>query len=265
VHSKPKHYLYRILIETDSKSRISRAFNLGMLILIILNVIAVTLSTIESLYEPNKLVFEVFEILSIFIFSIEYIARMWVCTLDKEYSSPVLGRIRFALRPMQMIDLLAILPFFLPFLGVDLRFIRAVRLFRVFRILKLGRYSEALSGLTRVIRTKKEELYITIFAGLILLLLSSSLMYIIENAAQPDKFQSIPDAMWWAVSTLTTVGYGDVYPITPMGKMLGSFIAILGIGLFALPAGIISSGFAAEIQKKHTGVKVCPHCGKPLG
>src|SRR5699024_5399228 len=119
-----------------------------------------------------------------------------------------------ALQPLQIIDLLAFLPFYLPFIGLDLRFIRVVRLFRLFRLLKMGRYSHSLTTLINVIRSKKEELFITLFAGLILLVMASSTMYLVEHQAQPDVFSSIPDAMWWGVVTLTTVGYGDVYPVT---------------------------------------------------
>ena len=176
----------------------------------------------------------------------------------------MLGRIRFALQPLQIIDLLAILPFYLPFIGIDLRFLRAVQLFRLFRLLKMGRYSQSLTTLTNVIKSKKEELSITLFAGFILLIIASSLIYLVENEAQPEAFHSIPNSMWWGVVTLTTVGYGDVYPKTALGKIIGACIALLGIGLFALPAGIIASGFASEIQKKETEIKVCPHCGKKI-
>jgi len=112
---------------------------------------------------------------------------------------------------------------------------------------------------------KKEELLIAIFSVLVLLVFSSSLMYFVEHEAQHDKFASIPAAMWWGISTLTTIGYGDMYPITPLGKVLGGVIALLGIGLFALPAGILASGFAAEIQRKEGKEQSCPHCGKAIG
>ena len=113
-----------------------------------------------------------------------------------------------------------------------------------------------------VIRAKKEELLISVFVMVILLVFCSSLMYIIENEAQPEAFPSIPSAMWWGVTTLTTVSYGDVYPITILGKFLGAIIALLGIGMFALPTGILASGFAEEIQKKGKEMIICPHCGK---
>jgi voltage-gated potassium channel len=163
-----------------------------------------------------------------------------------------------------LIDLLSILPFYLPLHGLDLRIIRAVRLFRLFRLFKVGRYPQSLNRLANVIKSKKEELVITLFSAIVLLIIASSLMYFIEKEAQPDVFGSIPDAMWWGAVTLTTVGYGDVYPVTLLGKFISASIAVLGIGLFALPAGIIASGFASELQKEKHEKIICPHCGKNI-
>jgi len=243
---------------------VNKAYNIAMLILIALNVLAVILETVPGLFQSYKLYFDVFEVFSVFVFTVEYVVRLWVCTEDPKYRSPVMGRIRYALEPLALVDLFSFLPFYLPFVSVDLRFIRAVRLIRLFRVLKMGRYSESLNTLTRVIKAKKEELAVTLYAGLILLVIASSFMYLIEHEAQPEVFSSIPDAMWWGAVTLTTVGYGDVYPKTMLGKMLGALIAILGIGLFALPAGIIASGFAVELQNKSKEIKKCPHCGKEI-
>ena len=126
---------------------------------------------------------------------------------------------------MALIDLIAILPFYIPKITLlDLRFVRALRLFRIFRLFKIGRYSNALKIFHRAIRSKKEELLITLFAGGILLIIASSLIYFVENKSQPELFSSIPASMWWGVITLTTVGYGDIFPITVIGKILGSFI-----------------------------------------
>lgn len=151
------------------------------------------------------------------------------------------------------------------FTSFDMRFIRGIRLFRLIRLLKIGRYSSSLRTLINVLKRKKEELIISVFSIFILLIIVSSLMYFIEHKAQPEAFSSIPASMWWGIITLTTVGYGDVYPVTIVGKLYGSFIAFLGIGLFALPAGILASGFAEEIhQSKVDNSETCPHCGKSL-
>lgn len=128
----------------------------------------------------------------------------------------------------------------------------------------MGRYSESMKLFVKVLKAKKEEIFIIIFVIFILLTISSSLLYYIEHEAQPKVFSSIPAAMWWGIATLTTVGYGDVYPITSLGKFLGAIISLLGIGLFALPTGILSAGFVEEIRKRREGEKVCPHCGQNL-
>ncbi len=226
---------------------------------------AVILETVQSLYREYAFAFTTFEAASVGVFTVEYILRLWSCTTEERFRRPVAGRLRFAATPLAVVDLLAILPFYLPmFLPLDLRFIRAIRLFRLFRLFKLGRYSESLRLLGVVLRARKEELLMTVFTLSILLIVSSSLMYFVENEAQPQVFSSIPEAMWWGIVTLTTVGYGDVYPVTPLGKFLGAVIALLGIGMFALPAGILGSGFIEEIQRKRERRRICPYCGREI-
>ena len=183
----------------------------------------------------------------------------------KDYQAhPVTGRIKYIFTPLAIIDLLAILPFYLPFMNIDFRFIRSIRLTRLFRIAKLGRYSVALEAMNIAIKRKKEQLIITVGILLFFLLLSSSLLYYTEYEAQPDKFTSIPHAMWWGIATLTTVGYGDIYPVTTAGKIISSLIAIIGVGICALPTGIISAGFLENIRNNQESTKVCPHCGKEI-
>jgi voltage-gated potassium channel len=259
-----KRKIFEIIDPSHADDGISRAFNIGMLALIFVNVLAVIIETEEGLYSQYKSYFHFFDAFSVAIFTIEYILRLWTCLENPRYKSPVSGRIRYALSASMLIDLISILPFYIPMVGMDLRFIRAIRLFRLFRLLKMGRYSQSLTKLGNVLKSKKEELTITLFAGLILLIMASSLMYFVEHGAQPEAFSSIPSSMWWGAVTLTTVGYGDVYPKTALGKFIGAFIAVLGIGLFALPAGIIASGFASEIQNKPPEVHICPHCGKQI-
>ena len=243
---------------------LSKIFDIFILSLIALNVTALVLETVEPIYAKAPALFRWFEVVSVAIFTIEYLLRIWSCVEAPRYTSSVRGRLRFAVTPLALIDLFAVLPFYLPFLGVDLRFIRAVRLVRLFRVLKVARYSKAIKTLGRVMSAKKEELLISLFVLLLLLLLSSSLIYFAEHDAQPEHFSSIPAAMWWGVATLTTVGYGDVCPVTPVGKLLASMIAILGIGMFALPTGILGAGFVEEIQARKRGRTVCPHCGKEI-
>ncbi len=254
---------YEILERAEAGDLPSKVFDVFVMTLISLNVVAVIMETVEGLSSRYMVPFRTFEVFSIIVFTVEYILRLWSCTVSDRFRSPVGGRIRFALTPFAVIDLIAILPFYLPMvLPIDLRFVRAVRLFRLFRLLKMGRYSDAAQVFGNVLAAKKEQLVLTAFVVLIILVLVSSLMYYFEHEAQPDAFSSIPAAMWWGVATLTTVGYGDVYPITPMGKFSGALIAVLGVGMFALPAGILASGFSEEIRKRREGKHICPHCGK---
>ena len=241
----------------------SRAFSIFIVTLILLNVAAMIVESIESVKAALHRDFLIFECFSVAIFSLEYILRLWSCVEEPQYRRPILGRLRFSLTPLALVDLLAVLPFYLPFVHMDLRMLRMLRIMRIMRLAKLGRYSESLQTLGRVFTAKKEQLASTVFILVILLVIASCLMYYVEHDAQPDRFSSIPATTWWAVTTLTTVGYGDVCPVTGVGKFVASIIAILGIGMFALPTGILGAGFVEETAapKKPT---VCPCCGKSL-
>jgi voltage-gated potassium channel len=263
VLAKVRNRLHSMLELTDPDDSAVRSFNLSMTALIFLNVLSVILETMPELEYQFSTVFALFEVVSIGIFTIEYLSRLWACIEDTRYQVPVWGRLRYMLTAMSLVDLLSILPFYIPLvIPLDLRVLRALRLFRVFRLLKLGRHTESLSRLARVLRHKRGELTVTVTALAILLILASSAMFYAENSAQPKVFSSIPAAMWWGVVTLTTVGYGDIYPVTPLGKVIGAIIALLGIGLFALPAGIFASGFADTLKEDR--VVVCPKCGQEI-
>jgi voltage-gated potassium channel len=260
--SKMQTRLFNILFTDTNDDPIERQTNWFLTGLIFVSVLSVILETEAGLYARYQAIFWGFEIFTVAVFTIEYILRMWVCTMDPRYESPVLGRIKYALTPLALIDLASILPFYLPAAGMDLRFLRAIRLVRLFRLLKLGHYSQSMRTLGKVLRSRKEELLITLFAGFIVLIMASGVMYYVERDAQPDKFSSILNSMWWGTATLTTVGYGDIYPITPLGKIAGSIISVVGIGLFVLPAGILATGFLEELQSRKKVPQVCPHCGK---
>lgn len=266
MYEKAKTRLHGVLNPASgADSTASRGFGAFLVTLILLNVVAVVMETVEAAGRPYRVYFRAFEVFSVAAFTIEYAARIWTCTADERYRGTILGRLRFAITPLALIDLMAILPFYVPaFIPLDLRYLRAIRLLRLFRALKMARYSDAQHTVGRVLRSKREELLVTAFAGVLLLVLASGLMYAFEREAQPEKFGSIPAAMWWAVITLTTVGYGDIYPITTAGKMAASAVTILGIGFVALPAGILASGFVQELQRKRETPTVCPHCGKEI-
>ena len=233
--------------------------------LIILNVISLILESYKELRDSIPDFFYYFEVISVIIFSIEYLLRLWTSDLDKTYKgNSFKKRLKFSLSTLALIDLIAILPFYLPLIfPFDLRIVRILRLFRLLRIFKLGRYSKSLNTITSVLKSTKSELAITGFVAFILLVLSSTIMYYFENEVQPEKFASIGHSFWWAVATLTTVGYGDVFPITAMGKIMSGLIALIGIGFIALPTGIISSAFIERIQeqKKERNICKCPNCG----
>jgi voltage-gated potassium channel len=259
-----KRKIFLLLDPTEGAGKYNKIVNASIICLIVLNTLAVMLETLDSFYLRYSRIFQSFEIFSIFVFSIEYLLRLWTITERRKYEAPFWGRLKYLITPGALVDFFAVAPFFLPAaIFFDLRFLRIFRLIRFVRFFKLARYMSASKRISRVFRNKKEELILSLIMSVFLIVFSASMMYFIEHDAQPDKFSSIPETMWWSVSTLTTVGYKDIYPITIAGKVLSSFISILGIGMFALPAGILASGFSEEfkVAKKK---KFCPECGADL-
>ncbi|MDR2602732.1 MAG: ion transporter [Spirochaetaceae bacterium] len=257
-----KKRIYEILEKTEKKDVIGKIVDWFIIILIFLNVGAVIVNSFTYASIKYRLILLALERFSIVVFTVEYLLRIW--TSAYKYPDSRHPVIRYIFSLMAIIDLAAIIPFYLPFVvNLDLRYLRVLRLFRLLRVLKLNRYNNSLAMIGRVLKNEKEKMFMTLFIITVLLLLASSTMYYFENAVQPEYFPNIPATLWWAVATLTTVGYGDVYPITIQGKILSGIIAILGIGLVALPSGIISSGFINEVSKN--GKKtICPHCGKEI-
>lgn len=240
------HEALELSVPGDS---IGYAFDIFMIALIVANVIAIILETVPSLNQAYSGFFIGFEILSVAIFTLEYVLRVWSCTANKAdgYGHPVYGRIKYVLSPLAIVDFLAFAPFYISaWFSIDLRILR---IFRLLRLLKLTRYSTALTIIWAVIVAQRRALLASLLIMAITLIFSSSIVYVCENAAQPDKFGSIPEALWWAIATVTTVGYGDVTPITPLGRIFGAVTMILGVGMFALPTGVIATGFANEIKK----------------
>ena len=224
----------------------------GVLVaLIVLNVAAYTMQSVPSFEAAHASKLALFEFLSIVVFAIEYVARLWTAPEDPLAGErgPLLGRLQFALRPMMVIDFVAIAPamvaLFVPF--ADLRLLR---LFRLLRLLKIARYSPALSALSRVLVEERRALYGSLLLLLCAMLLFAAAMHAAEGAAQPKAFGTIPDSLWWAVTTLTTVGYGDVVPHTMMGRAIAGIAMIVGLGLAALPVGIVATGFANSIHRR---------------
>lgn len=227
--------------------RTSRRFDLFIRGLIALNVVAVVVETVPEL-EGAAGWFHAFELFSVAVFSVEYALRVWSAVESPRYEGAVRGRLRFARTPLALVDLAAVLPAYLPMLGVDLRILRGVRLMRLFRILKLTRYSRSLRSMGRVFRRTREQLLLTLSLIGLIVLVAASLMYYAEHAAQPEAFGSIPEALWWGVVTLTTLGYGDVYPVTTLGRLMGGVFALAGILLVALPTAILGSAYVEELE-----------------
>ncbi len=226
----------------------ARVFNGMIMLLIIGNVIAVMLESVASIYDAHRLLFDRFETISVGIFTIEYLLRVWCSVENPAYCHAVKGRLRYMLTFMALVDLVAILPFYLAaFTTLDTRFLRVLRMLRIF---KLTRHFQSLEILMLVIRHEATVLASAVFIMMVLIVLASGGIYVVEHDVQPDVFSSIPACMWWAVVTLTTVGYGDVVPVTAAGKLFAVLITILGVGMAAMPAGIIASGFTREMQKR---------------
>lgn len=256
---RPGYYKARTAVLLDvsaSNDKVSRAVDTFLIALIVLNVLAIVLESVASIKAQWSETFYWIETVSLCIFTVEYILRVWSITANRfrsEYHHPLWGRLKFMCSPMALIDLLAIAPFWLHLIfPMDLRFLRVVRLLR---ILKLTRYSAAMNFLFDVVREEGKVMGAALFSALILLLLTSSAIYLAENGAQPEVFSSIPQALWWGTVTLTTVGYGDMVPVTPLGKLLGAVLGFIGVGLVALPAGILASGFNNALHRRKNSLR----------
>ncbi|MFO1190411.1 MAG: cyclic nucleotide-gated ion channel [Alphaproteobacteria bacterium] len=248
-----KRRVFQILEAHFPDDRWSKAFDWFLIVLIVANVAGAVIETVESIHAQFAPELWAFEVFSVTLFTIEYLGRIWTATEHIRYRnrSPLMARLHFAFSGYALVDLIAIAPFFVglfvPF--VDLRILRTVRLLR---LLKLVRYSPALATLARVVIEERRALGASLLIMAMLILTSATLMYWVEREAQPDMFGSIPAAMWWAVATLTTIGYGDVVPVTNLGRTIGGIIMIGGFLMFALPVGIIASGFQTELRRRES-------------
>lgn len=258
--------IYEVVEAHEVEDRASWWFKVSIMALIFVSVISVVLETVPWLHDRWGRAFWLFEAGTVLIFTAEYLVRLWVCVEDLRYARPILGRLRWVFSPMALVDLAAVLPFYLPLVApVDLRMLRALRLVRVARVFELGGYGDTLETVSAVVHDKKEELIVTTCVAIVMLVVFSSLVYFIEHPGQPDKFSSIPATLWWGVTTMTTTNC-DIMPMTSIGRVVAGCAAVTGVGLFALPAGILGSGFVEEMHRRHAQAapKYCPHCGKSL-
>ena len=266
MYQKTKHKVHVLLHPELGESKADKFVNAFIITLIVLNVIAVMLETVKPLHAKYERLFHYFDLVSVAIFTVEYVLRVWSCTHDPRYKGSIKGRIKYMLTPGALIDLLAFLPtYFHAFLDFDLRILRLLRFFRFFRLFRLTAYTRSAQMIFNVFKSRFNELLLSFVMVIFLIIIASCLLFFAEHNAQPDDFSSIPATMWWAVVTLTTTGYGDMTPHTSLGKVLAGTIMLCGVALFALPAGIITAGFLEEFRfsKKLKGHN-CPHCGKSL-
>ncbi len=259
-----KRRVHEILEIGQSGDWVSKSVDTALMLLIVANVAAIIASTDSKVHSAASDFLHYFEMASFTIFGAEYLLRIWSCTANPDYAHPIKGRLRYASRPLMVADATAVLSYFiilsLP-TTLDLGALRSLRLLS--RLASLARYSAGMQAVAVVAAARKGELMAVVSVVGVLIVLASTLMYFVESAAQSEKFSSIPATMWWSVITVTTVGYGDVAPITPLGRILAGVIALLGVGTFALPAGILGSGFVEQMHRRnaHLAATSCPHCG----
>lgn len=249
-----RQWAYTLLEEGHLESIFSRVVEGFLIFLIIANVTAVALETVPSIYHRFGALFSGFERFSIAAYSIEYVVRIWSSMEDPRVAArgPLRGRLAFAMRPLMLVDLLAFLPsYFTLFFAIDLR---VLRIFRLFRLVKLARYSPALPALLSVLYAERSALFASMILTLSVMCVSGELMHIAEQTAQPNVFGTMPDSMYWAITTLTTVGYGDKVPITPLGKFIAGVTMVMGLLLFALPIGIIANGFVNDLHRRQFAI-----------
>ena len=240
----------RKIIEDNSSFK-GKLFDYFIQILIFVSLIAFAVETLPDNSKQLILLLNIIELISVIVFSIEYLLRIYVSKSPLKYIFSFYG----------IIDLLAILPFYLN-VGLDLRSLRSFRIFRIFRALKIVRYNKALKRFGVAAKIVKEEVVLFLIIIMILIFIVSSGIYYFENEAQPETFKSIPHSFWWTIVTLTTVGYGDISPVTPLGQFLASLVMILGYGVIAVPTGIVSAELAKTDQKLAIIDKnPCADCG----
>ena len=250
-HASLRRFVFRILETAQEDDTTSRLIDILLILMIAASVVAVILESVVAIETRFRTELYWFEVFTVAVFSVEYLLRVWSAVEheDRQSMHPVLARVRYIFSFHAIVDLLAILPFYMLTFGlfgaVDMRFLRA---FRLLRILKLTRYSIALNMLFVTMSENGKALLASFLILVTVMLLAASGMYYFERAAQPIAFRSIPAAMWWAFSTLTTVGYGDVTPITNGGKVFGALITVVGIGMVALPTSILASGYSQQLK-----------------
>ncbi len=243
-----KQRIYNLIRDDDENDLLSTIIDYSLIGLILVNVILVIVDTfpMPDYYYP---IAQGIEFFSVMVFTIEYGLRLWTATLMFPTLTKAKARIKYASKFMAVVDLLAILPFYLPFIfPVDLRVLRMLRMLRLLRLFKVSRYTDSLTTISNVFKNRAPQLISSTLIVFLLMVIASVVMFNLENEVQPDVFENAFSGMWWAVATFTTVGYGDIFPVTAGGRLVAGMLSMLGIGLVAVPTGIISAGFIEQIS-----------------
>ncbi len=246
--------VFDLLSAGGARDRASRTVDASIVTAIVLTLASVLLGTVDPVEQSIGWLLDIVLVLGVLAFTTEYALRLWACTCEEGYEDPVHGRVRFALTPLALVDAFALLPFYLALIVqiVTLGSAQAspfIHLFLLLLFLKLARYSRALRTLGQVLYKRRGELGAVLIINFVLLVAVSSAMYFVEGDVQPEAFSSIPKTMWWGLITMTTVGYGDTTPITAWGRTIAGLAALLGVAMFALPAGILGAGFTEAFQE----------------
>ena len=265
-----QHVFHLIEGNPNNESKAHSVFGTLMFAVIVLSVVQIILESFNELYNNYSYYFILLEYITIVIFTVEFLLRIWTADLLYPEDSKSNARIKYFCSFSGLVDFLSIIPFFLPLIfKFDFRFLKVLRLVRLLRVFKLNRYSNSYQIIVSVLKETKRNLIITIFVAFIVVLLSSIIMFHLESELQPKKFPNIIETFWWSIATLTTIGYGDVIPITGLGKFMSGLLALLGIGIVALPTGVLSAAFYDKINSKsekdgECNSNFCPNCGVSL-
>ena len=260
IHPHFRAKLFHILHKPSPLNAWARYVNYFLAFLILANAIFVSLETVPAIAVVYKTEFYWFEVISTALFVIEYAARIWICVEQARYSKPFTGRIRYAVHPLPLLDLIVITTFWF---AIDLRFLRVARMVRLLKVLRLENFEDSMERIGKALCRRKELILVALTMMLLCIYASASLLYHVEHTAQPNVFTSVPATFWWAMVTLTTIGYGDMVPISPLGKLFSGLVSIFGIGIFALPTAIVTAAIV-EAGASDRVTLLCKHCGQPV-
>ena len=247
--------IHALMFNSAYGGKLKEFFDVFIGVWVLISVLAVVMETVASVTYAINIEFVILDTIAVAIFTLEFMMRIYSSVEEPGHRNPLTGRIKEFTKPSTFIDFLAILPFFLEVLLRDHLDLRFLRIFRLARLLKLTRGSDATATLFKVIKREWPVMSAAAFIMILLIVLTASLGYLVEHAAQPEKFENIPTAIYWAVITLASVGYGDISPITPIGRVITVIMSLLGIGIFAIPAGLLASAFSDQLHKERESLK----------